>query len=201
MRNFRFSLYIIALTLLVINSGCHKKNNLSQGNLSFSQDTIVFDTVFTTIGSTTKQFKIYNNDKKAVVIDNIQLMGGENSTFRINVDGTPGKTFSSIELAGKDSLFVFIEVTLKVNNTTNPMVIEDSIRFTTNGIDQYIQLRVWGQDMYYHYSYLGPGTPIYDTNEGIWPNDKPHLIYGAAIVDEDKSLTIQAGTKIFMHKK
>ena len=200
MKKYSFIPYIVVLVILVFNSGCKKKNSFSNGNLSFSRDTLVFDTVFTTIGSTTKQFKIYNNDNKAVNIDKIQLMGGENSPFRINVDGTPGKTFSSITLPGNDSLFVFIEVTLKVNNSTNPMVIEDSIRFTTNGVDQYVQLRVWGQDMYYHYSYLGPGNNVYDTNEGVWPNDKPHLIYGAAIVDEDKSLTIQSGTKIFMHK-
>ncbi len=200
MKKISLFLYLLALAVIVFNSGCKKKNNFSKGNLSFSQDTVVFDTVFTTIGSTTKQFKIYNNDKKPVTIEGIQLMGGENSPFRINVDGVPGKTFSSIVLPGNDSLFVFLEVELKVNNNTNPIVIEDSIRFRTNGVDQYIQLRVWGQDMYYHYSYLGPGTKVYDLNEGIWPNDKPHVIYGAAIVDENKSLTIQAGTKIYMHK-
>jgi hypothetical protein len=37
-------------------------------------------------------------------------------------------------------------------------------------------------------------------NEGVWPNDKPHVIYGAAIVDSAKTLTIQAGTKVYLHK-
>jgi hypothetical protein len=55
--------------------------------LSFSLDTLVFDTVFTTIGSTTQQFKIYNNENKTLNIEEIELMGGANSFFRMNVDG------------------------------------------------------------------------------------------------------------------
>ena len=192
--------YFSIITLLFIGSGCKKIQGFSKGNLSFSVDTVVFDTVFTTIGSTTKQFKIYNTDTKTITIDEIELMGGTSSPFKINVDGSSGKLFSNIKIEGKDSLFTFLEVRLKVNNQTNPMVIRDSIRFRTNGIDQYIQLAVWGQDMYYHYSRLTPGNQELDLNEGTWPNDKPHLIYGAAFIDEGKTLNIQAGTKIYLHK-
>ncbi|MCF8432837.1 MAG: right-handed parallel beta-helix repeat-containing protein [Crocinitomicaceae bacterium] len=171
---------------------------LSKGNLSFSKDTVVFDTVFTTIGSTTQQFKIYNNENKTVLIEDIQLMGGENSPFRINVDGVPGLTMADIELEGNDSLFAFVEVTLDVNGQNLPMVIEDSIRFRTNGKDQYVILAAWGQDMYYHYSNFQ--NEQFDLNEGTWPNDKPHVIYGAAVVDSAKTLNIQPNTSIYMHK-
>ena len=71
------------------------------------------------------------------------------------------------------------------------MVVEDSIRFRTNGVDQYVNLAVWGQDAYFHYN---------DLNEGVWPNDKPHVIYGYAAVDSSKTLTILAGTKVHLHK-
>ena len=171
---------------------------MSKKNLEFSVDTLVFDTVFTTVGSTTKQFKIYNNEKKTVQIDQIELMGGENSPFRMNVDGNIGTTLSNIRIEGKDSLFVFVEVTLDINSQSLPMIVEDSIRFRTNGKDQYVKLAVWGQDMYFHYSNFQ--QEIYDFNEGIWPNDKPHVIYGAAIVDSAKTLTIQAGTQVHLHK-
>ncbi len=118
-------------------------------------------------------------------------MGGENSPFRINVDGLKGTYQQNIELEGKDSLFVFVEVTLQVNGQSLPMVVEDSIRFRTNGEDQYIVLAVWGQDNYYHNK---------DLNEGTWANDKPHVIYGYAAVDSAKTLTIPAGTQIHLHK-
>ncbi len=182
---------IIIIALYFSNTGCSKKNFLSKDNLTFSVDTLVFDTVFTTIGSTTKSFKIYNPESKTVQIDEVELMGGENSPFRMNLDGLIGHNFSNIRIEGNDSLFVFVEVTLNVNNQNSPLIIEDSIRFQTNGKDQYVKLAVWGQDAYFHYK---------DLNEGIWPNDKPHVIYGYAAVDSAKSLTIQAGTQVHLHK-
>ena len=181
--------FIVAVSLSMVS--CKKNNLLSKKNLSFSVDTLVFDTVFTTIGSTTKQFKIYNNESKTVQIDEIELVGGESSPFRMNVDGLMGTKMTNIKLEGKDSLFVFVEVTLDINSQSLPLIIEDSIRFRTNGKDQYVKLAVWGQDAYFHYK---------DLNEGTWPNDKPHVIYGYAAVDSAKTLNIQAGTQVHLHK-
>ena len=160
--------------------------------MSFSLDTLVFDTVFTTIGSTTQNFKIYNTENKPLLINEIELMGGSSSPFRINVDGLIGTNFNDLEIEQRDSLYVFVEVTLDINNQILPLVVEDSIRFRTNGVDQYVNLAVWGQDAYFHYN---------DLNEGIWPNDKPHVIYGYAAVDSAKTLTIPAGTNIHLHKQ
>ena len=188
------SSYIIALLLLIIAaslSSCKKSLILSKGNLTFSIDTLVFDTVFTTIGSTTNKFKIYNDENKTILIEEIELVGGENSPFRINIDGLSGTKMSDIELEGKDSLFAFVDVTLNVNGQTLPMIIEDSIRFRTNGKDQYVKLAVWGQDAYFHYK---------DLNEGVWANDKPHVIYGYAAVDSAKTLEIQSNTDVYLHK-
>ncbi|WP_343634070.1 right-handed parallel beta-helix repeat-containing protein [Fluviicola sp.] len=168
------------------------------GNLAFSNDTLVFDTVFTTIGSTTKYFKIYNFQNKALKISNVQLMGGSASKFKLNLDGVQGTNFTDIEIPSGDSLFCFVEVKLNVNGQNLPVIVEDSVKFTTNGEDQYVQLVVWGQDMYYHYS--NTGMNIYDLNEGTWANDKPHVIYNQAFVDSAKTLNIIGGTKIYLHK-
>ncbi len=195
-KSISYLIFILVCGLSIVS--CKKVNLLSNKNLEFSVDTLVFDTVFTTIGSTTKQFKIYNKENKTVKIDEIELVGGENSPFRMNVDGLMGTKLTNLKLEGKDSLFVFVEVTLDINNQNLPMVVEDSIRFRTNGKDQYVKLAVWGQDFYYHYSNFQ--AEIYDLNEGTWPNDKPHVIYGAAIVDSAKTLNIQAGTQIHLHK-
>ncbi len=183
--------FILSFGLVILTTSCKKKNFLSKKNLSFSIDTLVFDTVFTSIGSTTKQFKIYNKENKTVNISDIELMGGDASPFRMNVDGIMSTKIQDIELEGKDSLFVFVEVTLAVSGQNLPLIIEDSIRFKTNGVDQYVKLAVWGQDAYFHYK---------DLNEGIWPTDKPHVIYGYAAIDSAKTLEIQAGTQIYLHK-
>lgn len=179
-------------------SSCKKTKFFSNGNLTFSADTVVFDTVFTTIGSTTHHFKAYNNDKRTVTIEEVELMGGSNSPFRINVDGVSGIYHSNLDVEGNDSLFIFVEVTLDPNGGTLPLVIEDSIRFKTNGVDQYVILAAWGQDAYFHYSDFTAGS--LDTNSGTWPNDKPHVIYGGAFIDSAQTLNIQAGTQIYLHK-
>ena len=191
-KNF-FKYILISLTLTILSGfyGCKKQTGFSKGNLSFSVDTLVFDTVFTTIGSTTQQFKIYNNENKSVIIEEIELVGGENSPFRINIDGISGDKHTNIEVLSEDSLFAFVEVTLNVNGQNSPLIIEDSIRFRTNGKDQYVRLAVWGQDAYFHYQ---------DFNEGTWANDKPHVIYERAYVDSAKTLNIQPNTKVYLHK-
>ncbi len=195
--NLFFGIAILA-ALSVSNTSCKKKNLFGDGNLDFSNDTLVFDTVFTTIGSTTKYFKIYNRQNKALKISNVQLIGGSSSKFKLNLDGVQGSSFSDVEIPSGDSLFCFVEVKLSVNGQNLPVIVEDSVRFTTNGEDQYVKLAVWGQDMYYHYSNTGMG--IYDLNEGTWPNDKPHVIYNQAFVDSAKTLNIIGGTKIHLHK-
>lgn len=188
----------ILAALSLGNSSCKKKNLFGDGILGFSNDTLVFDTVFTTIGSTTKYFKIYNPQNKALKISNVQLMGGSNSPFKLNLDGLQGTQFSDIEISSGDSLFCFVEVKLSVNGQNLPVIVEDSVRFITNGEEQYVKLAVWGQDMYYHYSDLANND--LDINEGTWPNDKPHVIYNRAFVDSAKTLNIIGGTKIHLHK-
>lgn len=183
-----------AFSLLLI--GCKKDNLFTKDQPSFSVDTLLFDTIFTTVGSTTKKFKVYNPHNVKMLISEIELMGGESSPFRINVDGLPGDYHSDITLPAKDSIFIFVEVTLQVNNATNPLVISDSVRFTVNGQNQYVYLDVWGQDAYFHANEIVSGT---------WPNDKPHVIYGIAAVgypgiDSNLNLTIQQGTDIYCHK-
>jgi hypothetical protein len=187
--SFFFGCLLVLFTLST--SSCGKNVILSKNNLSFSKDTVVFDTVFTSIGSTTQQFKIYNKDSKTIRIDEIELMGGTASKFSMNVDGLQGTKIEDLYIESGDSLFVFIEVTLDPNGTNLPLIIEDSIRFKSNEKNQYVKLAAWGQDAYFHYK---------DLNEGIWPNDKPHVIYGYAAIDSAKTLNIQAGTKIYMHK-
>jgi hypothetical protein len=196
-----FLFFIGGLSLTIQLSSCKKPLIFSKDNLSFSKDTVVFDTVFTTIGSTTNQFKLYNNSKRTLQVETVELMGGENSPFRINVDGVSGTNFAPFEVEGEDSLFIFVEVTLDPNGGVLPMVIEDSIRFRTNGIDQYVMLVAWGQDAYFHYSdFSVPNGGGLDINSGIWPNDKPHVILNTAFIDSATSLTIQAGTNIYLHK-
>ncbi len=161
--------------------------------LEFSTDTIVFDTVFTTVGSATRQFKVYNRGRKAVNITSIKLANGNSSNFHINVDGVPTISTGGIVIRGEDSMYVFVDVQVDPNNSNSPLMIEDSIQFETNGNRQHVVLNAVGQDAYFHYNtYL-------NCNE-TWTNDKPHVIYGFAVIPQGCLLTMLPGTRVYLHK-
>lgn len=65
------------LFLLPVIDGCRRDvlDEDPDAALVFSRDTVVFDTVFTTVGSATRNFKVYNFSSKAVRISSIQLAG------------------------------------------------------------------------------------------------------------------------------
>ena len=83
--------------------------------LTFSSDTVYLDTVFSSVGSSTRQMRIVNPSNQAVLINNLYLAGGESSPFRINVNGESGHHFADIQLAANDSIYVFVEVTAAAN--------------------------------------------------------------------------------------
>ncbi len=188
---------LLCLSFFALTLNCKKDKILSSAiyNISTSQDTILFDTLFTTIGSTTKYFKCYNQNNGIINISNISLENGTNSPFRINVDGQSGVNFQNIQLLPGDSLFVFVEVTIDPNGNNLPLVVEDKIIFNTNGNQNQVILNAWGQDAYFH---------VNEIVSGIWSNDKPHVIYGVAAVgypssDSNLTLQIDPGTKIHGH--
>ena len=124
---------LLAGTLLVFFS-CKKDAVITDpsAKLHFTTDTVMFDTVFTTIGSTTHNFRVHNRNKKAIVISSIELAGGVSSLFRINVDGISGTTFSDVQIPAEDSIYIFVEVTIDQTAGVLPFIINDSIIFVTN---------------------------------------------------------------------
>ncbi|WP_306644156.1 hypothetical protein [Sanyastnella coralliicola] len=177
---------------------CRKDNFTTDPNatLSFSQDTVLFDTVFTTIGSITELVRIYNTNDNPVQISNIELEGGTSSQYRINVDGIAADEFTNVEIASGDSLWMFVEVTIDPNALNLPFIVEDRVRFELNGNEQFVELVAWGQNAYYHGS-LDQIT-VLPCNE-VWNADLPHIVYGIVAVDEGCSLTINEGTQVHCH--
>ena len=92
-------LFFIVLNLLSCDGLDENYSNNPNHRLSFSVDTLSFDTVFTTIGSATKEFMIYNRNDQPLLISEIMLASGEETGFRINVDGRKGcLLYTSIRL-------------------------------------------------------------------------------------------------------
>ena len=184
---------VIILSLLALWS-CENDNFSSSPSikLTFSTDTVLFDTVFTTIGSSTRYLKVYNRSKSDVRISSVSLAGGSTSAYRINVDGRPGPLVNDIPLRSGDSLFVMVEVTVNPTLGDAPLLIPDSIVFVTNTNVQDVKLVAWGQDVYMH-----NGVTI--ETDSVFPVNKPHLIYDYLFVDKNATLTIPAGARLHFH--
>jgi len=145
-------LYVLALlSCLVFWSSCRNdfESVASTGNLEFSRDTVYLDTVFTNIGSSTYNLKVYNRSNEDINIPTIRLEQGESSNYRLNVDGIPGKTFENIQILAKDSIFIFIETTIDITNFPNPdnaFLYTDKIQFDSGGNQQNVDLVTLIQD-------------------------------------------------------
>lgn len=169
--------------------------------LTFSSDTIIFDTVFTTVGSYTQALKVYNNNPEKILISRI-LLKNSSDCFFINIDGQPSTSISDIELDAGDSLFLFVKVRIDPVNQNLPLVVTDQVEFVTNGNYQYVDLVAWGQDAYYHTpDHFQADFPSYSLISGdvTWPSDKPHVVYGWLVVDSAARLTIPSSTKVYFH--
>ena len=78
---------MIAILICLGFSACRKDffADSGPGSLSFSNDSILFDTVFTSIGSATKKFIVYNNNSNPVTIESIRLAQNNTSNFAYSV--------------------------------------------------------------------------------------------------------------------
>jgi hypothetical protein len=224
-------IFIITLLISLCIISCKKDTDILGGYnnniLSFSTDTVLFDTIFTSVGSATRYLKIYNNQQDDILINSIQLAKGENSLFRINVDGEAGYNINNTLLRGGDSLYVFTEVTIDPNGQNVIFIETDSILFQIDNYSQDVDLVAWGRNAYFHsgtpdyqqytspnldsmlYSEFFESIPeefneVYFTYYSIkenttWTSEKPHVIYGDIIIEDGATLTIEAGSEIYLH--
>ena len=187
-------LTVVAGILLI--SGCRKdlQNTDPSFRLTFSNDTVLFDTVFTTIGTATQKLMVHNTSNKKVIVKTVRLARGSASPYRINIDGESAFEVHDLEIGAKDSSYIFVKVTIDPNNQDNPLIQTDSILFETNGNLQNVKLLAWGQDAYFYNNKQLSGTIVFHPG-------KPYVVYGMLIADSSCSLTVEAGSRLYFHDK
>jgi len=187
---------LLSLFLTLGFIGCNDEIFSSNPNekLTFSRDTLTFDTVFTTIGSATKKIMIYNRNNDALKISHLGVAGGKESSFKINVDGSlsANNQFVNIDIRAHDSLYIFVAVNVDPTNSNSPVFIRDSLVFQTNGVNQNVKLQAYGQDVKILKN-------KYILNDTTLTSEKPYLVYGYLAVDTAKTLTINPGCKFYFH--
>ncbi len=164
---------ILFLLIAAACLGCDPLANPVSGPLGVSSDTISFDTVFSGVGSATREFRVINSGNDPVLIDRIWLGGGAGSPFRLNIDGVPGADVEDIVLARNDSLFIFVEVTIDPTGDDAPLAVIDSVNFVSGGFSGKVILEAWGQDIWL------VDEDIYA--DAVWTEGKPYVIRGSLL--------------------
>lgn len=185
----------IGLNLLACDGLDENYSNNPNHRLSFSVDTLSFDTIFTTIGSTTKEFMIYNLNDAPLLVNEVILSGSGESGFRINVDGRKGDHFRDVRIPARDSLYVFVEATINPSKKNQPLLVQDSILFLINGVKQSVLLEAYGQDV----NLIKGGETL--EKDCFLSAEKPYLIYDSLVISPNVTVTIEAGALFYMHDK
>ncbi len=216
--------YLYGLALLasvVFWSSCRNDFETveSSGNLEFSRDTVFLDTIISNIGSSTYNLKVYNRSDDDINIPTLGLAQGENSRYRLNVDGLPGRQFQDVTVLANDSIFIFIETTFDINNTTtdNEFLYTDQLVFNGGGSTQEVELVTLVKDAVFLFPddlgngmvetlTIGEGEGAFEIegffledDELTFTNEKPYVIYGFAAVPAGKTLIVDAGARIHFH--
>ncbi len=165
--------------------------------LSFSSDSIIMDTAFSTVGSRTYDFWVYNHSRDGLRLTSVRLRQGNQTGFRVNVDGsyldnTLGSIVTDLEVRKGDSIRVFVELTAPVNQQPDPQMIEDDLVFQLeSGVQQKVALRGWAWDALLM-------SDVVVRRDSLIESPKPIVIYGGLRVDSAVTLTIH-NTTLYFH--
>ncbi|UYZ58293.1 hypothetical protein [Hymenobacter latericus] len=193
-------LLLLAMLAAAVLPGCEPKEELittdGSARLTFSADTVAFDTVFVQTRTVAKRLWVYNRNKRAVRVDEIRLAGPYGNPYKLVINGDSGAVAQNLTIRGQDSLLILVKATLGATNQAQnkPFLQEDRIEFRTNGNQQQVQLVAYGQNAYFHFN----ETLACNT---VWRNDKPHVIYGGVVVPAGCSLRLEEGTRVYCHAR
>ncbi|MFN0202681.1 MAG: choice-of-anchor Q domain-containing protein [Bacteroidia bacterium] len=199
MKLYTFLFFLLACFFLSINSSCDKPViTVEKGPLSFSEDTLKFDTVFTTLRAPTERLMIRNKTNNNIKIKRIWLESGAATEFNLIVDGIVKDDVGEIILPAKDSIHIF--VTLK-SQQKDQLVIE-KLKFQTGDDIQTVYLQAKVLDAYFFQVIYRNDSVFYpyvchNVLDTTFTNNKPIVIDGPLFVPKGRKLRIEAGTKLF----
>lgn len=189
-------IFIYCLTVIVVCTfvSCSDDEQFTTSRtdvLSLPDDTLKMDTIFSGVPSSTYTFWIRNKNSHALRVSDVRLGDGTKG-FRVNVDGEYlNPSISGLEVLGKDSVLVFVELTPRATSELEPQPIDEQLVLTLeSGVEQRIQLRAWAWD-------AERWTDKTVTSDEEVSTDKPILVYGKLTVAEGAKLTVKGSTLYF----
>ncbi len=160
--------------------------------LTFSADTVFFDTLLTDLRSATRRLRVFNPNANAIRLREVR-MEDPASPFSLIVNGRTGPSVRDLVLRGQDSLLVIVDARLDPNNLTDTtFLITDRILFDVEG--RGVEARnpvvaAFGQDAFYLRDTILPC-------QAQWTAGKPYVLFGVTLVDTNCRLTLGPGTRV-----
>lgn len=181
--------------MMAVLVGC--KNEIISSDpglkLTLSADTVLFDTVFTSIGSSTRRVMVTNTNAHAVVIDRVEQ--DVRQEFQVNINGeTNLSSLAGTTLRGGDSLYIFVRVKIEPTHGADVITVEDNIRFHVNGNETVLHLQAYGEDM----EMLSSKGHYQQLKNYTFTAEKPYLIFDT--LDMSGTTTIEAGARLYFHQ-
>ena len=183
-------------SVIIMSAACEGRGEFTSSpeyRLTFSADTVKFDTLFTSVTSATAVFMVYNSTSAGIRAD-VMMSGGDSSPFRLNVDGEGGSYMSGLEIEPGDSLFCFVTANLPDSGKPELFWARDSVAFILeSGVVQYVQLDACGRNA----RFLHGMRIMSDT---VFTPDYPYIIYDSLWVAGGVTLGLLPGTELYFHK-
>ncbi len=188
---------LLLVFLIGISSCIDRPSYVSESKLAVSRDTVAFDTLFTRQNQTgtypisvTKLIYIKNLEDRWVKAD-FEIAGGSESSFNLNIDGISGPKIEQLEIAPKDSVFVFIQCRLEANNLTQPAIVMDSLIARVGTGASKVILTAWGWDAHYLKDSVIQNTLT------LSDKTKPYVFIGNIVVAPNSTLKVNSGVKLY----
>lgn len=199
MRKLHYIIYLL-LAIFVV-AACEDDDSFtvsSSNKLTFSEDTLHLDTVFSNVPTRTKIFKVYNKSGDGIRCSKVRLERGNQTGFRVNVDGTylgkvNGYMTSDVEIRDNDSIMVFVELTSPENGQLTPQNLQDKLIFMLeSGVQQEVVLSAdsWDADIKHD---------LVIKSDTVVTSDKPIIIYGGIKIDSGAVMRVTPGTTLYFH--
>lgn len=195
----RIRLLFLVLSTVALFVSCDDTDSFAPaGNrtLTFEEEQIDLGTIFSGMPSATKDLWVYNKTGEGIICSEIRLAQGNQTGFRVNVDGwylgpESGYRVQDVRIASGDSIRLFVEVTSYPTGRTTPQEISDYLIFTLDGGGtQRLQLSAQTIDA------VEFGNYDIQTNT-TFASTQPVLVKKTITVAENATLTIEAGTTLY----
>ena len=167
----------------------------ADAKLRLERDTLALDTVLAGEPTNTYTFQVFNPHRKSLRIAGVRLALGAASPFSVNVDGSflANGIGEATEVAGGDSLRVFVQLNAPASEAETPTALEDRLVFRLeSGVEQQVLLTASTQSVIN----LRAHRVERDT---VWTDRRPYRILDSLVVAEGKTLTLNAGTRLYFH--